>query len=81
MSEEDGNKELLEQLRRIDVITQEEPIKNRWGRLWQSLKFRSALGHVGLFVSLSIYCAVGGIVSELFYCFSLPYHIKSYETQ
>lgn len=29
----------------------------------KSLKLRSALGHAGLMISLSIYCVVGGVVS------------------
>jgi hypothetical protein len=33
---------------------------NLWSRL------RSALGHVGLFVTLMVYTAVGGMVSWLF---------------
>lgn len=37
--------------------------RHRICRLWKSLKLRSALGHAGLMISLSIYCVVGGVVS------------------
>lgn len=30
---------------------------------WHSLKWKSALSHIGLLISLSIYCGVGGVVS------------------
>jgi hypothetical protein len=33
-------------------------------------RVRSALGHVGLFLTLMIYTAVGGMVSELFFHFT-----------
>jgi hypothetical protein len=35
-------------------------------RTWEKLKFKSTLGHLGLLLSLAIYCAVGGYVSVLF---------------
>jgi len=37
-------------------------------RLWS--RVRSGLGHVGLFVTLMIYTAVGGMVSRLFVHFT-----------
>lgn len=33
-------------------------------RTWEKLKFKSALGHLGLLLSLAFYCAIGGYVSE-----------------
>lgn len=36
--------------------------KSRWD-WWKSLKWKSALNHIGLLISLSIYCGVGGVVS------------------
>jgi hypothetical protein len=32
-------------------------------RTWEKLKFKSTLGHLGLLLSLAVYCAVGGYVS------------------
>lgn len=61
--EEDASQELLEQLKKIDGECEKERFRDRFCKAWKSLKFKSALGHVGLLVSLSIYCAVGGIVS------------------
>lgn len=61
--EEDASQELLEQLKKIDGECEKESFNNRFSTAWKSLKLKSALGHVGLLVSLSIYCAVGGIVS------------------
>lgn len=61
--EEDANQELLEQLKKIDGDCEKDNLKNRSTKAWKSLKLKGALGHVGLLVSLSIYCAVGGIVS------------------
>lgn len=62
--EEDASQELLEQLKKIDgECEKRDNFKNRFGKAWKSLKIKGALGHVGLLVSLSIYCAVGGIVS------------------
>lgn len=71
MSEEedanDANQELLQQLKKIDgeceKECEKESFKDRFSKGWKSLKIKSALGHIGLLVSLSIYCAVGGIVS------------------
>lgn len=36
-------------------------IKSRWD-WWKSLKWKTALNHIGLLISLSIYCGVGGVV-------------------
>lgn len=61
--EEDASQELLEQLKKIDGENEKDNLKDRFSKGWKSLKIKSALGHIGLLVSLSIYCAVGGIVS------------------
>lgn len=63
--EEDASQELLEQLKKIDGECEKDSSKDRSSKEnpWKSLKLKGALGHVGLLVSLSIYCAVGGIVS------------------
>ncbi len=71
--EEDANQELLEQLKKIDGECEKDSkdsFNSRFGKAWKSLKLKGALGHVGLLVSLSIYCAVGGIVSQIFFNFS-----------
>lgn len=63
--EEDASQELLEQLKKIDgECKQDSSLKSRFSQAYKS-KIKSALGHIGLLVSLSIYCAVGGIVSKL----------------
>lgn len=67
--EADASEELLQQLQQIDGTT--ERAGRRPGLFhglvatWKSLKLKAALGHIGLLVSLSIYCAVGGLVSEV----------------
>lgn len=61
--EEDASQELLEQLKKIDGECEKNNFTDRFSKGWKSLKLKGALGHVGLLVSLSIYCAVGGIVS------------------
>lgn len=61
--EEDASQELLEQLKKIDGECKSDSLKDRFSKGWKSLKIKSALGHIGLLVSLSVYCAVGGIVS------------------
>lgn len=63
--EEDASQELLEQLKKIDGECEKENFKDRSSKAWKSLKLKAALGHIGLLVSLSIYCAVGGIVSTI----------------
>ena len=61
--EEDASQELLEQLKKIDGISEKECFKDRLKKAWNVLQIKAALGHLGLLVSLSVYCAVGGIVS------------------
>lgn len=67
---EDASRELLEQLKKIDVDSnggKEPPFRKRLASACKALKLKAALGHVGLLVSLSIYCAVGGLVSCLYF--------------
>lgn len=62
--DEEADEELLEQLKAFNEInTTNSSFRHRFCNAWKSLKLRSALGHIGLMVSLSIYCVVGGIVS------------------
>lgn len=61
--DEEADEELLKQLKAIDEIQAKHSCCHRLNSAWKSLKLRSALGHIGLMVSLSIYCVVGGIVS------------------
>lgn len=68
-TEADASEELLQQLQQIDGTTERSGRRpgfflGLWAT-WKSLKLKAALGHIGLLVSLSIYCAVGGLVSEL----------------
>lgn len=62
--DEDADVELLPQLKMFNEIQKQRSFKHRLCRLWKSLK--SALGqsarHVGLMISLSVYCVVGGVV-------------------
>lgn len=64
-----NDEDVLSQLKLFNEINKERStFRHRCGRLWnglwKSLKLRSAFGHVGLMVSLSIYCVVGGVVSR-----------------
>lgn len=68
---DDVNTELLQKLKHLDVHVENgensgalSSTKTSW---WKSLKWKAALNHIGLLVSLSIYCGVGGLVS--FFCF------------
>lgn len=64
--DEEADEELLEQLKVFDEInTVRSSYRHRFFNAWKSLKLRSALGHIGLMLSLSVYCVVGGIVSML----------------
>lgn len=67
MKDEEASEELLEHLKVIDEINAERPsLRSRTAKAWNKLKVKSALAHMGLMVSLSIYCVVGGIVSIQF---------------
>lgn len=60
---DEANTELLEKLKHLDVRAKAEEHTNCWKGCWKSSKWKSALNHIGLLVSLSIYCGVGGLVS------------------
>ncbi|XP_039962273.1 TWiK family of potassium channels protein 7 isoform X3 [Bactrocera neohumeralis] len=59
---DEANTELLEKLKHLDVRAKTEERTNCWKGCWKSSKWKSALNHIGLLVSLSIYCGVGGLV-------------------
>ncbi|XP_017482857.1 PREDICTED: uncharacterized protein LOC108371760 [Rhagoletis zephyria] len=62
-SADEANTELLEKLKHLDVRAQpEEKSRGCFKGCWKSSKWKSALNHIGLLVSLSIYCGVGGLV-------------------
>lgn len=72
-SQDEASTELLEKLkhldRRVDAAEGGGLAKGTAGgrrstACWQSMKWKSALNHIGLLVSLSIYCGVGGLVSD-----------------
>lgn len=63
MCDEEASEELLEQLKRMDGIHPENEQKTETLNTLKRHKLKTAIGHVGLMVSLSIYCAVGGLVS------------------
>lgn len=69
-AEADASQELLQHLQQIDGTTERAAHRpGLWQGLvatWKSLQLKSALGHVGLLVSLSIYCAAGGLVIKSF---------------
>lgn len=61
-----ANAELLNKLKDLDVRVDSAKankclyLKN----CWRSLKLRATLNHIGLLVGLSVYCGVGGVVSN-----------------
>lgn len=60
---------LLEQLQAIDdgtACTTRQSWPRRLLAAWKSLPFKAAMGHIGLLFSLSMYCALGGLVSGQF---------------
>ena len=69
--EDDANTELLQKLKHLDAHVEngESLCKTSW---WKSLKWKSTLNHIGLLVSLSIYCGVGGLVSDFFFLHAHP---------
>lgn len=69
-NDEEANEELLEHLKIIDAGINVEPRPTLMARLanaWKPLKVKAALAHIGLMVSLAVYCVVGGIVSTSIY--------------
>lgn len=64
MVDEEANEELLEHLKKMDSMhaNDDEPKSTSTSK---RVKLKKALGHIGLMVSLSIYCAVGGLVSTI----------------
>lgn len=66
-NDEEANEELLEHLKIIDAGINVEPrptLGARLARAWKPLKVKAALAHIGLMISLAVYCVVGGIVSR-----------------
>ncbi|EDV46046.1 TWiK family of potassium channels protein 7 [Drosophila erecta] len=71
-SQDEASTELLEKLkhldRRVDAAEGGGVAKGAGGgrrsstACWHSVKWKSALNHIGLLVSLSIYCGVGGLI-------------------
>ncbi|GAB0093381.1 TWiK family of potassium channels protein 7 [Sergentomyia squamirostris] len=66
MSEADPNhpnSQLLDQLKRFDAKKcEKETFPKKVQRVWKSFNVKKTLSHIGLLVSLAIYCGVGGIV-------------------
>ncbi|XP_031626941.1 potassium channel subfamily K member 9 isoform X3 [Contarinia nasturtii] len=62
--DEEADEELLGQLKVFDEIKKRSTFRHRLCSWWKSLKLRSAFGHIGLMISLSIYCVVGGVVAQ-----------------
>lgn len=66
-NDEEANEELLEHLKIIDagIIAEPRPtLSTRLANAWKPLKVKAALAHIGLMMSLAVYCVVGGIVSS-----------------
>lgn len=72
-----GHQQLLQQLKRIDAEGgvgassssddgDRGTLRERFTAACQALHAKAILAHIGLMVSLSIYCAVGGLVREIF---------------
>lgn len=59
-SDDESNQELLEQLKQFDNRPEDDPKRPKTITTPKWLK--KALSHIGLLVSLSIYCAGGGYV-------------------
>lgn len=65
--DEEANEELLEHLKVIDAGINVEPrptLGARFAHAWKPLKVKAALAHIGLMISLAVYCVVGGFVSS-----------------
>ncbi|XP_059617700.1 TWiK family of potassium channels protein 7 [Phlebotomus argentipes] len=63
MSEADASNDLLEQLKKFDANVQErETFCQKFRRFWTAVNVKKTLSHIGLLVSLAVYCGVGGIV-------------------
>lgn len=67
----DGHQQLLQQLKRMDAAAgdaatgdgaERGTLRERFTAACQTLHVKAALAHIGLLVSLSIYCGVGGLV-------------------
>ncbi|XP_055371567.1 TWiK family of potassium channels protein 7, partial [Condylostylus longicornis] len=58
---DDVNAELLQKLKTIDIRSDSLIPRNNSLKCWK-WKWKDALSHVGLLVSLSIYCGVGGYI-------------------
>lgn len=65
-AQDDVNTELLQKLKHLDVRVENAESSTGLCKpgCWKSLKWKAALNHIGLLVSLSIYCGVGGMVSK-----------------
>ncbi|BFG00701.1 TWiK family of potassium channels protein 7 [Drosophila madeirensis] len=67
-SQDEASTELLEKLKHLDRRVDAAEgggtggLCGRRSSCWQSMRWKSALNHIGLLVSLSIYCGVGGLI-------------------
>ncbi|EDS27772.1 conserved hypothetical protein [Culex quinquefasciatus] len=63
MPTEQHSNDLLEHFKKIDVVdTGKDTFSVRFQKFWKKFKLKSALSHVGLLVSLAVYCGVGGVI-------------------
>lgn len=67
--DEEADDTLLEQQLKAfnEMKAERSSLRHRIANTWKSLKLRSALGHIGLFVSLACYTLIGGLVSVTFF--------------
>lgn len=63
MSDDETGDELLEKLKQLDERDEVDSFGARFMKAWKNLKIKKGLGHIGLLVSLAVYCGVGGLVS------------------
>ncbi|XP_055913542.1 TWiK family of potassium channels protein 9 isoform X2 [Eupeodes corollae] len=68
-SADEANQELLKKLKHLDVRVESGENPEGGGGVfkkgsWKLVKWKSALNHIGLLISLSIYCGVGGVAVQ-----------------
>lgn len=79
-NDEEANEELLDHLKIIDAVInveQRPTLRSRLANAWKPLRIKAALAHIGLMISLAVYCVVGGIVSTSIYLHFSPLTLSS----
>lgn len=70
-SSDEDSIELLDKLKHVHVESEatSHVLCYKEKSCWESVEWKSALNHIGLFISLSIYVGVGGLVSGYTYMY------------